>query len=83
MRNVRCMNLSDLLKDWKWHVEEKEVSGMTASFDLSNLVNRDVIFDMGGLRGGLDLGTETKNSVLNRGSLRFISIRHEDRSLDF
>lgn len=44
MRNVRCMNLSDLLKDWKWHVEEKEVSGMTASFDLSNLVNRDVIY---------------------------------------
>ena len=43
-RNVRCMNLSDLLKDWKWHVEEKEVSGMTASFDLSNLVNRDVIY---------------------------------------
>lgn len=43
MRNVRCMNLSDLLKDWKWHVEEKEVSGMTTSFDLSSLVNRDVI----------------------------------------
>ena len=44
MRNVRCMNLSDLLKDWKWHVEEKEASGMTARFDLSNLVNRDVIY---------------------------------------
>ena len=44
MRNVRCMNLSDLLKDWKWHVEEKEVSGMAASFDLSSLVNRDVIY---------------------------------------
>lgn len=38
--------------------------------------------DMGGLREGLDLGTEVRNSVLNRGSLRFISIRHEDRSLD-